>query len=97
MIRLLSLHDSKSYAGGTTTGLIFVVGNTTLSQLYNYTSNIIVGDTDNVNTYDVFINNDFYGSDVSEIQINTNDVLRFVIEKNDDALESKITLLDNLV
>jgi len=77
--------------------LLFVVGNTTLSQLYNYTSNIIVSSTDNVNTFDVFINNDYYGSDVTEIQVNTKDTLKIVIDKNDDALEAKIILLDNLV
>ena len=80
-----------------TENLIFVIGNTTLSQLFNYTTNIIVGESSNINTFDVYINNDYYGSDVSEIQINTNDVLKIVVEKDDDALESTLSLLSNLV
>lgn len=80
-----------------TENLIFVVGNTTLSQLFNYTANILVGLSENINTFDVYINNDYYGSDVSEIQINTNDVLKIIIEKNDDVLESKLELFINLI
>jgi|688.fasta_scaffold52609_3 hypothetical protein len=80
-----------------TENLIFVIGNTTLSQLFNYTANILVGLSENINTFDVYINNDYYGSDVSEIQINTNDVLKIIIEKNDDVLESKLELFINLI
>lgn len=77
--------------------LIYIVGNTTLSQMFNYTCNITITGTENVNTYNVFINNDYYGSDVSEIQINTDDVLKITIDKNDDALESKIILSNTLI
>ena len=80
-----------------TQNLLYVVGNTTLSQLYDYTSNIIVGEPQNVNTFDVFINNDYYGSDVTEIQMNQGDVLKIVVEKNDDSLESTLILYNNLV
>ena len=38
--------------------------------------------TDNVETFDVFINSDYYGSDVTLIQITTNDTLRIeVVQK----------------
>jgi hypothetical protein len=77
--------------------LLFVVGNDTLSQLFNYTTNITVGETENINTFDIFINNDFYGSDITEIQINTNDVLKIVVQKDDDDFDGKITLLSNLI
>ena len=80
-----------------TQNLLYIVGNTTLSQLYEYTSNIIVGEPQNVNTFDVFINNDYYGSDVTEIQMNQGDVLKIVVEKNDDSLESTLILYNNLV
>lgn len=92
--RRVRINDNPS---GFVENLIFVVGNDTLSQLFSYTTNISVGSTENVNTFDVFINNDFYGSDVNEIQINTNDVLKIIIEKDDDDFESKIILLSNLI
>jgi len=75
---------------------LFVVGNNTVNQLFDYTTDITIGDTSNVDTFDVFINNDYYGSDISEIQINTGDVLRLVVTKNDNTQESTIQLI-NLV
>lgn len=74
----------------------FVVGNDTINQLFDYTTNINIGNTINVNTFDVFINNDYYGSDITEIQINTGDTLKLVITKNDINQESTI-LLNNLI
>ena len=91
--RIRTNDNPSSYS----TELLFVVGNNTLSQLFDYTANIIVGETENVNTFDVFINNEFYGSDVTEIQINTNDVLKIVVDKNDDSFESKINIVSNLI
>ena len=52
---------------------------------------------DNVDTYDVFINNDYYGSDITEIQINTNDVVRFVVTKKDNTQEANIKLRNLLI
>lgn len=75
---------------------LFVVGNNTVNQLFDYTTDITIGDISNVDTFDVFINNDYYGSDISEIQINTGDVLRLVVTKNDNTQESTIQLI-NLV
>lgn len=75
---------------------IFVVGNNTVNQIFDYTTDVSIGQTTNINTFDVFINNDFYGSDISEIQINTNDVLKFVVTKTDNMLEGRIQL-SNLI
>jgi len=47
-----------------------------LSDIMDYMVNMTVDSTTNVDTYDVFIINQFYGTDVNEILINTNDVLR---------------------
>lgn len=80
----------------TSTDAIFVVGNNTVNQIFDYTTDVSIGQTTNINTFDVFINNDFYGSDISDIQINTNDVLKFIITKTDNMLESRIQLI-NLV
>lgn len=80
----------------TSTDAIFVVGNNTINQIFDYTTDVSIGQTTNINTFDVFINNYFYGSDISEIQINTNDVLKLVVIKTDNTLESRIQLI-NLV
>jgi hypothetical protein len=76
---------------------VFVVGNNTLSQMFDYTTNLAVDDTDNVENFDVYINNDYYGSDVNEIQINTGDVLRIEVVKTISSNESKIKILNPLL
>jgi hypothetical protein len=53
--------------------------------------------TDNVDIYDVYINDDYYGSDVSVIQITTNDILRIEVTKIDNTQESKITFNSKLI
>lgn len=76
---------------------LFVVGNNTISQLFDYTTDVSVVNTNNITTYDVFINNDYYGSDITEIQINTKDVLKFVVTKNDNTKESTIQLINSVI
>ena len=85
--------NSKSFQ----TDVLFVVGNYTLSQTINYTVDIKVGNSINIDSFDVYINNDYYGSDLDLIQINTNDVLRIDVVKNDDSKDSVIQLLDLLL
>jgi len=74
------------------TDAIFVVGNNTVTQLFDYTTDLSLGETSNIDSFDVFINNDYYGSDISEIQLNTNDVLKLVVTKSDNTQEGKINL-----
>jgi len=45
----------------------------------------------------VFINNEYYGSDLPQIQINTNDVLKIVAVKKDDTKEASIMLENHLI
>ena len=85
--------ESRSFQ----TDALFVIGNNTLSQTINYTVDTNVGSTVNVDTFDVYINGDYYGSDLSLIQINTNDVLRIDVTKKDNSKESTIQLLDLLL
>ena len=75
---------------------LFVVGNDSLSDVVAYTANLTWADSTNVESYDVYINGDFYGTDVQKIQITTNDVLRIDVVKNDDTQESTIKF-DNLL
>jgi hypothetical protein len=83
--------------GGNELSVLFVVGNNINSEVINYTTNISIGSTVNVDSFEVYINNDYYGSDLSEIQINTDDKLKFVITKQDDTQESTIQLISNLI
>lgn len=46
--------------------------------------------TDNVLSYDVYINGDFYGTNVNFIQITFNDVLRVDVEKENNTKLSSI-------
>lgn len=87
----------NSLSGGFQTNVLFVVGNNTISQLFEYTANLSLGETTNVTSFDVYINNEYYGSDLSEIQINTKDVLKIIVTKSDDTLESTIIFNDILV
>jgi hypothetical protein len=67
------------------------------SELFYYTVNLNLGDTLNVASFDIFINNEYYGSDLPQIQINNNDRLRVEIIKNDNTKQSKITFNNLLV
>jgi hypothetical protein len=65
--------------------------------MIDFSADMSLVGTDNVETYDVYINDDYYGSNVSLIQITTNDILRIEVIKLDDTQESKITFNSRLV
>jgi 2',3'-cyclic-nucleotide 2'-phosphodiesterase (5'-nucleotidase family) len=52
--------------------------------MIDFSADMSLVGTDNVETYDVYINDDYYGSDVSVIQITTNDILRIEVTKIDN-------------
>lgn len=66
-------------------------------QTLYYTTNLTIGETLNVDNYDVYINDDYYGNNINTIQINTNDVLRIDIEKLDDTIPSTIKISNQLI
>jgi hypothetical protein len=53
-------------------------------QSFSYVTNLNWSNSENVDTYDVFINGDYYGNTISEIQINNGDtkdaILEFVVD-----------------
>jgi hypothetical protein len=61
-----------------------------------YTANLTWLSSDNVESYDVYINGDYYGTDVQKIQITTNDELRIEVIKTDNTQESYIKF-DNIL
>jgi len=76
---------------------LFKLGITTISEKFDYTTNITIDTTTNVDSYDVFINNDYYGTSVNSIQLNDGDILKFEIIKNDNSLESNIKLISQVI
>jgi hypothetical protein len=76
---------------------LFVTGNTVLSEFIEYTANMTLLSPTNVSGWDVYINNDFYGSDVQTIQITTNDELRIEITKQDNIKEASLLFLNKLI
>ena len=72
--------------------ITYNVGTNVLSQTFNYTTNTNVIETNNISSYDLYINNNFYGTNLSQIQINTNDVVRIEITRDDINSVSSLTL-----
>jgi hypothetical protein len=77
--------------------LLFISGNTQLSEVFRYTADIIIENTSNVSSYDININNNYVGSDLDKIQINDGDTLTITINKIDNTQESKIKTVAYIV
>jgi hypothetical protein len=71
--------------------LSFPSGTTEVSKTFNLSDNLSLLNTVNITSFDVYINNDFYGSDLTTLEISTNDVLKIIVTKNDNNLESIIS------
>lgn len=59
--------------------IFFSSGVTSSTLIVDYTGDFFLIGNENVSTWDVFINENFYGTDVDFIQVNTNDILRIDI------------------
>lgn len=77
--------------------VLFVTGNTVVNQVFNYTTDLIIQDTKNISSYDVYLNDFFYGSNLNKLQINTNDSLKIEIVKTNPSLESIMTLSSEII
>jgi hypothetical protein len=75
---------------------LFLSGVTSLTQLFNYVVDIKIGNTINVDSFDVYINGDYYGSDLELIQINNGDSLQINVVKNDNSQESIIQFINKI-
>jgi len=75
----------------------YSLGVNTLSQIFYYNGDFIITKIDNITSYDVFINNEFYGSNIPSFQLNDKDELRIDIVKDDitkiGKLDFQITIL----
>jgi hypothetical protein len=70
---------------------LFVEGNDELNERFDYTTDLSLEKTKNVETFEVYINGTFFGDNLGKIQINNGDVLKLVVKKLNDEQESKIT------
>lgn len=76
---------------------LFVSGNTVLNDFIDFSANMNLVSTGNVDTFDVYINGDYYGSDIQNIEITTNDRLRVEVTKIDNDKESTILYNNKLI
>ena len=74
----------------------FLNGNTSLSEPFRYMVDLSLISTKNVDSYSVYINDDYVGDDVSTLQINTNDLVRFDIVKVNSSIDANIKWQANL-
>jgi len=77
--------------------LNFTNGDNFINKIIDYTVNMFLSKKTNVLTYDVYINGDFYGSNIESIQINTNDELYIEIVKQDQSLDSVLEFTNTLI
>jgi hypothetical protein len=76
---------------------LFVSGNTVLSGIVDFTVDMTIVSTNNIISFDVFINGDYYGTDLNFIQVTLDDVLRIEVVKNDDTSDGNILFENKLV
>jgi hypothetical protein len=74
--------------------LSFLSGTTEFVDQVDFTGYIQIVNTDNIISYDVYINSLYYGSNVDKIQVSTNDVLKVEITK-DIPIKSARIIFDN--
>lgn len=76
---------------------LYIVGNDSLSEIIEFTADMTWLGSENVSNFDVYINGDYFGSNVDKIQITTNDLLTITITKNDNLKEATIKFDSRLV
>jgi hypothetical protein len=83
---------NKTQKNPNTFELIFNYPNGILNYVktLEYVINMGVVKTENVDGWDVYINGDYYGTDIYTIPINTNDELEIIVIKTDNTKESNI-------
>jgi hypothetical protein len=77
--------------------LSYEVGITSQEYFFEYTCNVNEYENNNVSSYQVFINDDFYGTDVAVSQINTGDVFRVEITPIDNTKPCNISFNQTLI
>jgi hypothetical protein len=75
---------------------LFTTGDT-VEEKIDFRANMSLVSSDNVDTFDVFINNNYFGSDTQTIQITTNDILKIEVTRIDNNQDALIVFDNKLV
>jgi hypothetical protein len=75
----------------------FPLGVNSLGDLFPERVDLKLLTSDNIESYEVYINNLYYGSNVNFIQINSGDSVRFDVVRTDDTLTSTIKFQNTLI
>ena len=75
----------------------YTTGNTTLSDVIDYRIDLNLVGTTNVDSFDVYINSDYYGSDLDLIQLNTGDIISIEVNKKIGGQEAQIDFIARLL
>lgn len=76
---------------------LYLTGVTSLSEIIDNRVNVTIESTTNVQSFDVYINNQYFGTDIFKIFLDTNDVFRIQITKTNNDENSVINLSNKLV
>jgi len=76
---------------------LFVETNKILTDIVNYTIDVSWLKSENVESFDLYINNHYYGTDVLNFQLNTNDIIRIEIVKINEEKDSIIEFESKLI
>ena len=66
-------------------------------ETFHYTVNMRFMDSENVDSYSVYINGDYYGDDVLVILVNNGDVIKITINKDNPSEQSSIVFNEELL
>ena len=75
----------------------FAVGESAYTETYKYTANFNYSSNINVDSWDVYLNDYYYGQDVYTIQVTSGDVVRFEITPVDASAPSSLLYIASLV
>lgn len=75
----------------------FSAGTTAYTENYKYTADLSFESNDNVISWDVYINGDYYGSDLTQIQLTSGNNLTLNIVPTNPSLNSQIVYIARLI
>jgi hypothetical protein len=75
----------------------FSAGTTAYTENYKYTADLTFENVKNISSWDVYINDDFYGSDLTEIQLTSGNNLTLNITPTDPSSDSQIVYIARLI
>lgn len=86
----------NSNPSSTTMNIDFPVDVDSYNKVFDYSVNINISNTVNISSYSVYINGNYFGDDVPQIQINSGDTLKVMVVKT-DYYETTSMVFNNLL